>query len=135
MDFWSGQGANHSDTSRYREDLQRSPGRKDAVLSAGRRTARDEGGWGQGWPCIPGSKSSPRLKGLAPAPALFFWGAEMAYPQLQARRRTMAGRERVGRAAVRAPQVPLLLTTRRRCRTQRLIDPCSCLATPTSRTG
>ena len=32
MDFWSGQGANRSDTRRYREDLQRSPGRKDAVF-------------------------------------------------------------------------------------------------------
>jgi hypothetical protein len=35
MDFWPGQGANHSDTQWYREDLQRCHGRKDAVLSAG----------------------------------------------------------------------------------------------------
>ncbi|GAB1382075.1 hypothetical protein MASR1M50_03940 [Burkholderiales bacterium] len=35
MDFWSGQGANRSDTRRYREDVQRRPGRKDAVLCSG----------------------------------------------------------------------------------------------------
>jgi hypothetical protein len=34
MDFCSGLGANHSDTRRYRADLQQRTGRKDAVLSA-----------------------------------------------------------------------------------------------------
>jgi len=31
MDLRSGQGENRSDTGRYREDLQRRPGRKDAA--------------------------------------------------------------------------------------------------------
>jgi hypothetical protein len=35
MDFGPGQGANRSDTCRYREDLQRRLGLKDAVLFAG----------------------------------------------------------------------------------------------------
>jgi hypothetical protein len=35
MDFGSWQGANHSDTRRYRADLQRSHGPRGAVLSAG----------------------------------------------------------------------------------------------------
>jgi hypothetical protein len=34
MDFAPGQGANRSDSRSYREDLQRRPGVKDAVLLA-----------------------------------------------------------------------------------------------------
>ena len=35
LDFWIWQGANRSDSGRYREDLQRGQGLKDAFSGAG----------------------------------------------------------------------------------------------------